>query len=254
MHGCLGRWTLACLKEGYAETYPVFLEELKDLDPDVVLVESASIPCQDAARALRIPIVMTGSPWPDEPWSSLLSRWRDLPFTASSARIPLKALGDLWDTVSRTGWDTVRVMWYRWSKELPLISRRESDVVLMTSFTPLWPNANFAPKVRMIGPVVGPLDKDKEIEPDILMFLEAHKKVALFAFGQFLQSQGDERMMLINALKDAHDQGLIDGVIWGMYTCDGTMPTGRITHLTLSGDISHSGHRSHFIPSRSLMA
>ena len=242
------------MKEGYLQTYPILLQAFKDLAPDVVIVESVSIACVSAATTLNIPIVMSGAAWPNEPWISFFSRWKDLPFTASSARVPLKALGDLWDFVTYTGWHFAHTLWYQWSHELPLTSEPAGDLELMTFFTPLWPNAYYAPKVKIVGPVVNLVDEDKEIERSTLEFLEVRKKVVLFAMGQYLQFHGDEREVLINALKDAHDQGLIDGVIWGKELVDKTLCTQRVVNLNLSGNISHSRHGSHVVPFRPIMA
>jgi hypothetical protein len=85
------------------------------------------------------------------------------------------------------------------------------------------PARPLGPLVELVGPIMPKNYPDPS--PELSSFLENHKRVAYVAFGQSVEIEQHEIIMILTALIDSMEQGALDSIIWAARNSRERFPT-----------------------------
>ncbi|KAI9268202.1 hypothetical protein BDA99DRAFT_505187 [Phascolomyces articulosus] len=227
--------------ENYDRIFERVQEAIKTHDIDVLLADSFSTACFDAAREAEIPsIVMMLINLAPDALTPYVNKEIDIGGEATVEHMPLsfriyKKFLYPFDTYlnlnslrQKYNAQRERAMGGRPVLENPHVN----SLKIVNSFYGIEEARPMGPLVEMIGPIFN--GHYPPMTPQVEQYLESHHRVLYIAFGQFAAFEPIlTKRVLVEAL-EILEEGLIDGFLWGVGSSTARLPE---TVTTRSGNV-----------------
>ncbi|KAI8877854.1 glycosyltransferase family 1 protein [Backusella circina FSU 941] len=211
-------------------------KEILDVTPmDAALCDHFTVPCIDITKNLNVPLIITAAlaisqdataPYINNFLESNDSTTLNMSFVdrlIAKVVEPLSIVLDVKRSIDAMKKKKADLGWLP-TGGMPALEDDWKDALkIVNNLFGFEPARPLGPLVELVGPIMPKNYPDPS--PELRLFLKTHNKVAYVAFGQSVEIEQHEIIMILTALIDSIERGALDCIIWATRNSRERFPT-----------------------------